>query len=275
MTQPSKSRFLRAGAVASVVAIAAAWPSLAAAIETNSIVCGVLRSPGQYGPFDYRTIPLEPKTLVESAHFLPKVEAGIAGNASSVAGDIDYTLRAIPNHPRALLAMMRYATKVHSEQPDGARYPVECYFDRAIRMAPDDPMPHVLYAGYLKDRKRIAQAKAQLQEAESIRGDPGTFDLDYNMGLLYLDVGEPDKAAAAARRAYALGAPFPSLMNRLKAQGKWPASAVGPAAAATRSTRSAPAPAAEAAAPAEPLADPTTPAAPADAATTVPPPEAK
>lgn len=203
------------------VLIPALSPNTAGAAPVASIICGELRAIGQFGPYDYRSIPADAKYLVESAHFPPKVEGLVAGNSSSVAGDLDYTLRAIPNHPRALLALTRLVTRQKTERLAGARYPAECYFDRAIRFVPDDPMPHVIYASYLKNHQRMADAKQQLAEAENLRGEPATFDFDYNLGLLYLDVGEPDKAAVAARRAYALGAPFPALMNKLKAAGKW------------------------------------------------------
>ena len=197
--------------------------SVCAFAQNDSIACGTLRSPGQYGPYDYRTIPGESKYLVEMAHFTPKVENLIAGNTGTLpSGDLDYTLRAIPNHPRALLSMSRYSTKIKSERIPGARYPMECYFERAMRMAPDDPMPHLIYASYFKDRNKLAEAKKQLGEAERLRGDPGNSDFDYNLGLLYYDLGDYDKAAVAARRAYALGAPFPALMNKLKAVKRWP-----------------------------------------------------
>ncbi|MGI9025426.1 MAG: ABC transporter permease [Burkholderiaceae bacterium] len=207
--------------VAGAVVIPALAPSLARAAPVSSIICGELRAIGQFGPYDYRSIPGDAKYLVESAHFTPKVEGLASGNSSSIAGDLDYTLRAIPNHPRALLAMTRLVTRQKTERPAGARYPAECYFDRAIRMAPDDPMPHVIYASYLKGHQRMADAKQQLADAERLRGQPASFDFDYNLGLLYFEVGEPDKAAVAAKRAYALGAPFPALMKKLKAAGRW------------------------------------------------------
>lgn len=212
-------RLLGTGAAALVAALA---PGLAGAALIPTIACGDLRPPGQFGPFDYRALPPNAKGLVEGAHFTPKVENLIAGNSGSVAGDIDYTLRAIPNHPRALLAMTRLVMRLKNERPAGARFPAECYFERAVRFAPDDPMPHVLYASYLKNHQRMGEAKQQLAQAEQMRGDPSSFDIDYNLGILYLDLGEPDKAAAAAQRAYALGAPLPGLMKRLKAAGKWP-----------------------------------------------------
>ena len=184
-------------------------------------LCGELSSAGQFGPYDYRAIDYETRHKVEDAHFPPKVESLREGNAGTLGADIDYTLRAFPNNPRALLAMSRYGIKLKTERPAGARYPVECYFDRAIRFTPDDPMPRLLYARYLKDRKRIPETRAQLDEAERLRGNPSTFDLDYNLGVLYFDVGAYDKAADAAKRAYALGAPLPALATKLKAAGKW------------------------------------------------------
>ena len=135
--------------------------------------------------------------------------------------DIDYTLRAFPNNPRALLSVSRYATKMKVDRAQGLRYSAECYFERAIRFVPSDPMPKVLYASYLKDRRRNAEARTQLDEAEKVRGDPSDSDLDYNIGLLYLDLGAYDLAQRAAKRAYALGAQLPALKNKLKAAGKW------------------------------------------------------
>ena len=188
----------------------------------NRFACGDLRPPGQYGPFDYRTLPGEIRHRVEDYHFTPDVESGKRGATGAQAGgDLDYTLRAFPNSPRALLAMSRYATRMKTERPPGVRFLAECYFERAIRFVPDDPMPRLLYASYLNDRKRTPEARTQLGEAERLRGDPSNFDFDYNLGLLYFDVGVYDKSFDAAKRAYALGAPLPALMNKLKAKGQW------------------------------------------------------
>jgi tetratricopeptide (TPR) repeat protein len=187
----------------------------------NQYACGPLNPPGQFGPYDYRTITSEIRHKVEDYHFTPSVETLKVGNSGALGADIDYTLRAFPNNPRALMSVARYATTKHSEMMNGARYTAECYFERAIRFMPDDPMPHLVYAIYLKDHKRTAEARAHLDEAERLRGDPSNFDFDYNLGLLYYDVGVYDKSLVAAKRAYALGAPLPALMKKLKAAGKW------------------------------------------------------
>ncbi len=188
----------------------------------NPYSCGDLRPPGQYGPFDYRTITPENRHRVEDYHFTPDVESAKHGSTGNTAGgDLDYTMRAFPNSPRGLLAVARYAARMKSDRPSGFRFPAECYYERAIRFVPDDPMPHVLYAHYLNERKRSAEVRAQLDEAERLRGDPSDFDLDYNIGLLYFDIGAYDRSLAAAKRAYALGAPLAALQKKLKAAGKW------------------------------------------------------
>ncbi len=204
------------------VALAAGCGAAAADQAVNAFACGDLRPPGQYGPFDYRVISGQIRHLVEDYHFTPDIELLRRGNTSALpGGDLDYTLRAFPNSPRALLSVSRYVTKMKTERPPGLRFVAECYYERAIRFVPDDPMPRLLYASYLRDRKRLAEARTQLDQAEGLRGDPTNFDFDYNLGLLYYDVGVYDKSVDAAKRAYALGAPLPALMNKLKASGKW------------------------------------------------------
>jgi uncharacterized protein (TIGR02996 family) len=188
-------------------------------VAINEYACGPIKT--GYGPFDYRTVSAEDRLRVETYHFTPDVESLKAGSTGSTfGGDLDYTLRALPNNPRALMSLVRYDLKTHLEHANGLHYPVECYFERAIRFRPDDPTPRVIYAIYLKDRKRPAEALSQLDEAERLRGDPTNFDLDYNLGIAYFDIGEYDKAAIAAKRAYALGAPLPALRNKLQAKGK-------------------------------------------------------
>ncbi len=186
----------------------------------NPFACGPLNPPGQFGPFDYRTVPSDIKHRVEDYHFTSKVEQAIDGATGGFGGDIDYTLRAFPNNPRALLAISRYALKHRQEKIPGTHYVTECYFERAFRYMPDDPMPRLMYAVYLKDRGRTAEVRQQLDDAERLRGDQTNFDFDYNLGILYTDVGDYDKARVAAKRAYALGAPLPALRNKLAKAGK-------------------------------------------------------
>jgi tetratricopeptide (TPR) repeat protein len=205
------------------------------AAQNPAPLCGPLKN--AYGPYDYRRAPQSSKDLVEGAHFTPEVEALIRGNTSTkIAIDIDYTLRAFPNHPRALITMMRLGEKLKTDQPPGAHYTVECYFVRAIEFRPDDIVARILYATYLNKHGRADEAMRQLEAGRKVAGDDGFAH--YNLGLAYLQLGAYDDAVAEAHRAEALGFPKTELKEQLVAAGKWvepdasAASAPGTAAAA-------------------------------------------
>lgn len=188
------------------------------ALERDPFGCEDIRS--GYGPFDYRTASPEQKKLVEGAHFTPAVESLLRGNSSEYVGaDIDYTLRAFPNHPRALMAMVRLSEKERLDRPRGATYTLECYFDRVIRFAPDDPMVRPIKGIYLF-RKGDTKLAAQEMEAAQAMGldDP---NLHYNLGLVYLELGKDEMALAHAKRAYAQGHPLPALREKLVKAGIW------------------------------------------------------
>lgn len=87
------------------------WPG-------NTLASNECYGGGQgFGPFDY-TDPetarpgkygqSPPLHLVEIAHFTPEVEHLVRGKSGAIYGDLDYTLRAFPNHHRALWSMVRY-----------------------------------------------------------------------------------------------------------------------------------------------------------------------
>lgn len=179
--------------------------------------CGPMET--GYGPFDYRSTPYDKREIVERYHFTPQVRALTRGASSSIGADIAYTLHAFPNHPIALDAMARLGRKLGTNQPHGARYTVECYFERAVRFTPDDPQVRILYAHYLVEKKRTKDAHQQLLMAE--RAEPTRADLLYNLGLGFSDVGEFDKSLDYAHRAYAAGIELPGLRNRLQRAGKW------------------------------------------------------
>jgi len=180
--------------------------------------CGPLEN--GYGPFDYRSTPYDKREIVERFHFTPQVRSLSKGaSTTKIGGDIGYTLHAFPNHPQALDAMARLGRKLNTGHPPGARYTVECYFERAIRFTPDDPQVRILYAHFLTQAKRTSEAKRQLILAE--QAAPTRADLLYNLGLGFVDVGDFDKALAYAHRAYAAGIEIPGLRNRLKRAGQW------------------------------------------------------
>jgi tetratricopeptide (TPR) repeat protein len=188
-----------------------------------------VRQAGAFGPEDYRGN--RQKSLVEDFHFTADVENLRRGRSSTVGGDIAYTLSVFPNHPRALIAADRYAQKEKVAIPEGLKYTPACYYERALQFRPDDHPVRLLYTLLLLRNKQtdLAMQHASYVETNSL-DNPIT---QHNVGLIFLDMGEVDKAVEAARRAYELGATQPLLRDRLQAMGRWPAPAApAPAASA-------------------------------------------
>lgn len=179
--------------------------------------CGALEN--AYGPFDYRVPDRHWITAVETHHFDEGVANLRRGMTAALAVDIDYTLRAIPNHPRALLAMMRLAEREQKPRPPGANYTIDCYIDRALRFAPDDANVHTIAGLFYVKRGKHADAVTELEEARRLSGN--SPNVNYNLGLAYFELGDYDKALAAAHIAYAGGFELPGLRERLQKAGKW------------------------------------------------------
>lgn len=175
---------------------------------------------------DYRTFV--DKGLVERAHFTPEVENLQRGKSGTLAGDIAYTLSVFPNHPRALFAAERLAAREKTPIPLGLKYTTQCYYERALQFRRDDHPVRMLYAMFLikTEQKELARKHIEYVETQTM-DSPFT---QYNVGLLYMDLGDNDKALAAAQRAYEQGATNPRLKERLEAAGHWQPA---PAASAT------------------------------------------
>lgn len=224
-------RRLRAGCVLAAGLLTAALAQ-AQAQPGDLGRCGSLAN--GYGPFDYRT-DKQQLVVVETHHFSLAVEQLIRGMTGTIGSDLDYTLRASPNHHRALSALSRYGEREKSDFIRGAQYTVECYFVRALNFRPDDPTVRMLYAIYLKGRNRLPDAIKQLAYTETLADNSG-FTV-FNLGMVYLDLGEYDAALRQAHKAMALGFTRPELKERLVAAGKWsdPPAATAAAAAAAAS----------------------------------------
>ena len=187
-----------------------------ACIAKEWTVPGCMPLDNAYGPFDY-TNPVHYRDklpIVERAHFTRKVENLKEGQTKggSLVGDIDYTLRAFPNHHRALYAMMRYQEK-HPQAPDSPNS-IECYFKRALTFKQDDGVVWMLYGIYNHKEKKYKEALQKYKNAEKLlKNHSGLY---YNMGLLYLDMGNIKLAKKYAKKAYDLGYPLPALRDKLK-----------------------------------------------------------
>lgn len=213
------------GFVRVTLLVAGLLAGMPAAIADNAMAtmgCGSLEN--AYGPYDYRTHHHKLR-IVEQYHFGPKQEQAL----SNVGGDLDYTLRASPNHHRALAAMVKYAARTKQPIPPGMQFTVECYLIRGEAFRPDDAMVKVLFGMYLVKAGRSKEAMQKLEAARE--SDQDNANVNYNLGLAYFDMREYDKALDSAHRAYAAGFPLPGLRDKLKRAGKWAEPSVKPSTA--------------------------------------------
>ena len=198
--------------------------SISVYAERDNKTCGII--PGEpltngYGPFDF-TNPSHQKNLsmVLLAHFTSDVEKLTKGSTDTTPhGDIDYTLRAIPNYHRALYAIskldQRDRRQLKPEQVYRPRhYTAECYFKRALYMQPNDPISHMLYAMHLLHFKRTLEAEKQYLLA--IEQQPNNPELNYNIGLFYADTGNLEVAKKYATIAYSKGYPLDGLKRKIE-----------------------------------------------------------
>jgi len=203
------------GSIAGVLLLL--WCLSRPALAQGESACGDFR--GGYGPFDYRTASLKDKEIVERHHFTPDVENLRRGESGPLGGDLSYTLRAFPNHPRALLSMMKLGEKAKTERPRGAAYTVECFFERGTRFTPDDGTVRLLYGIYLSKKGRKQEAIKQLEAAQELAGQ--NANIHYNLGLAYFDLKDYALAREYAKRAYELGFPLEGLKKKLQQVRQW------------------------------------------------------
>ena len=183
--------------------------------------CGSLDN--AYGPYDY-TNPVHKRdklNIVEGYHFTSEVENLEKGISAHLPGpDLDYTLRAFPNHHRALYSMARYQLQHPTiVPPPGASYSAECWFKRAMQFKPDDGTIYVIYGIYLHKKGELSNSLTQYKHAIDII--PESSELHYNMGLLYIDLKDYNSALTHAKSAYDLGYPLPGLRRKLERLGVW------------------------------------------------------
>lgn len=164
--------------------------------------------------------------LTEKYHFTRQVESLIAGASSSYPlQDVDFTLTRWPNHHRAL----NTAITARLRDVEGyrkTRYtPAECYLQRAINFSPNDAMSHMLYGILLQRVGRFPQALEEYELAETLQ--PDDLQIQYNMGLLLVELGQYEEAERYARAVYSRGFSLPGLERKLTNQGYMKTPAVG------------------------------------------------
>ena len=109
--------------------------------------------------------------------------------------------------------------EIQAEQGDKAQA-MET-LNASIRAQPDRPQPYLLLAFAERKQGRLDQAKQTLEKATATVGED-SVELQYNLGLINLELGDVDEAVENAKRAYAKDYPLPGLQHKLKKLGRWP-----------------------------------------------------
>lgn len=194
--------------------------------RVNEAQCGGVD--GHFGPFDFRSADPGERRTVEKYHFDNEYAAFLRGKTTAntlgssnlhVAAGFSYVLKSFPNHPTALFAMERLGRQLNSERPQGSDFPLECWYIRAFKMTPDDPVVRAMYGIYLANRGRSAEALSNLKIADSAL--PGDANMQYNIGLTHFKLGKYELAQLNAMRAAKAGFQLNGLERMLKKGNHW------------------------------------------------------
>jgi len=202
-------------------------------VKADIFDCGPVTN--SIGPWDYAdpssSVPTGADPMgrikrVENVHFQQAMEALDLKlfSIDRLTGEFSYTLRMLPNHPRALLAMSRLENRAGGKLPQRSatttspKITANCFFDRAIRFRPDDKAVRMVYGIHLHQRGKLKEALAEYQLAESLGEESG--NLYYNIGLLHADMKNWDKAYEYGVKAEHGGLMLPGLRGKLEKAGR-------------------------------------------------------
>ena len=205
------------GGLATLVCLLA-WQAAPAA-GPEPVDCGSWAT--DRGPFDYNNPAQRANeiALVEKYHWDANVEELKRGRSSVyVMDDLDFILRYVPNHHRALNALARYELSGGSTL---GYYPADCYFKRALQFKPEDGETYLVLGIYEYHKKDFAESRDAYERAITLL--PNSPEPHYNLALLYLAMNDLAHARQEAATAYRLGYPLPGLKRKLQAAGAWTA----------------------------------------------------
>ena len=176
---------------------------------------------GTVGTYDYlkRNEFLGLLANMHEHHFSPGVENLTQGLSSSPMGDIDFILRTVPNHHRAMASAIKFRNRNPVWPPSTKGMPAECYLQRAIKFSPNDVTMHYQYAMLQQNFKQHAGAAKSYQEVERL--SPGDPIVQYNLALALVEIKQYKQARKIAENLYAQKFPLPGLKRKLIAAGYW------------------------------------------------------
>lgn len=159
-------------------------------------------------------------TVVTHRHLTTDMLLLRRGSTGSIAGDLEYTLNKIPNHPQGLDLASRLKMAVKSGLQPPNRKPVrevDCYFMRAVTRNPRVGETYYIWGIHLQREGDFMKSKEMYEKAESLGLDSAEFH--YNFGLLYYSLEHYELAKEKADQAYSQGFPLGGLRKKLESSG--------------------------------------------------------
>lgn len=206
-----------------IITILLVLAAATAGAAEDTRLCGnpFVNERGAGGPFDY----LDPAArtnkqhipTVEKYHFNYDVQTGRRGQSGHILEDLDFILRYVPNHHRALYTLINYYLK--HDPIVTHRRSAECYLERARVFNPEDGTVRMLAGIYYARQDKLEEAEQSYLEALELM--PDSAELHYNLGLLYIERGNDAAANEHAVRAYSLGSQLPGLKRKLIRRKAW------------------------------------------------------
>lgn len=133
-------------------------------------------------------------------------------------GEVIFTYTGLPRDSPMIAPTYITLAQICSERGESA-----CALDnlqKAIEVRPDDSAPYSALAVFYRKQKKLNLAKETLLQGDKAM-EGKSAEIHYNLGLIYLELGEIDSALERAHAAYAMGYPLPGLKTRLEKIGKW------------------------------------------------------
>jgi tetratricopeptide (TPR) repeat protein len=150
---------------------------------------------------------------VQKAHLGPGVECLEQARYWCAHQNLDFVLRWIPNHGRALDLYSQLA--IARGRPES----VIPYLDYALRFDHDNPALPVVY-GIHRYRTGDFEAAAE-RFRQALNRNSESAEAHYHLGLSLAELGRWEAAREHAHRAYDLGYPLPGLREKLRREGEW------------------------------------------------------
>ena len=119
-------------------------------------------------------------------------------------------------YPEIMIMLSR--VKVEMGDMEGATAALQ----KTIAAQPAQVRPYGMLAMIYRKQHQLGQAKETLEKADAV-AQGKSAEIQYNLGLINLELGDVDAAVANARQAYKMDYPLPWLKTRLQKMGKWPA----------------------------------------------------